>query len=46
MFPTRIGSEKPGSEVLQDAFLKKEGPDGNKEFTMWIDTRFALGVEM
>ena len=23
--------EKPGSEVLQDAFLEKEGPDRNKE---------------
>ena len=26
-----MGSEKPGSEVLQDAFLKKEGPDRKKE---------------
>ena len=24
MFPTRMGSEKPGSEVLQNAFLKNQ----------------------
>ena len=27
MFPTRMGSEKPGSEALQDAFLKKRKKD-------------------
>ena len=26
-----MGSEKPGSEVLQDTFFKKEGHDRNKE---------------
>ena len=26
-----MGSEKPGFEVLQDAILKKEGPDRSKE---------------
>ena len=31
MFPKRMGSEKPGSEALQDAFLEKEGPDRNME---------------
>ena len=31
MFPMRMGSEKPGSEVLQAACLKKEQPDRNKE---------------
>ena len=31
MFPTRMCSEKPEYEVLQDAFIEKEGPDRNKE---------------
>ena len=31
MFPTRMDSGKPGFEVLQDAFLEKEGPDRNTE---------------
>ena len=26
-----MGSEKPGPEVPQDAFLEKEGSDGKKE---------------
>ena len=26
-----MGSEKPGSEILQNAFLHKEGPHRNKE---------------
>ena len=31
MFAKRMGSENLGSEVLLDAFFKKEGPDRNKE---------------
>ena len=31
MFPTRMGSEMPESEVLQNAFLQKKGPDRNKK---------------
>ena len=31
MFTKRMGSEKSRSEVLQDIFFKKEGPDRNKE---------------
>ena len=31
VFTKRMGSEKPGLEVLQDAFFKKEGPIRNKE---------------
>ena len=31
MLPKRMGSEKPGSEVLQEVFLEKEGPDRKRE---------------
>ena len=31
MFAKRMGSEKPGPEVLQDAFFGKERPNRNKE---------------
>ena len=31
MFANRMGSEEPGSEVLQDVFFEKKGPDRNKE---------------
>ena len=31
MFAKRMGSEKLGSEALEVAFFKKEGPNRNKE---------------
>ena len=31
MFTKRMGSEKPGPEVFQNAFFKKERPNRNKE---------------
>ena len=31
MFTTRMGSEKPGSEVLQNAYIEKEGSHRDHE---------------